>query len=846
MVRAVTPIPFVKARFFDRCGKPLTGGQIYTYEANTTTPKVTYKDPYGLTPNTNPIILDAAGEADIYLDGTYRIRITDRNDVLVNDVAKIGSWFSDNLQDTLDNISGAMDDAIKPMLQNLDDVINSAAAAAAGANGWADTLIAVSENINQRQINDGLDSVAQLANIRNPRNGQRVYVKSYYSGLSNGGGYFVYDSTKANINDGGMVINGWVRQVNSYVNTSMFGAKADTTTDDTPFLLKAISAAGKKNLVIDQVITIKSDVTLPSPINVIVTSNGGFNVADNVTLKINAKFNCGLNQCFYGNGKVLFSSVNVEQYYPQWWGVKGDGRMFADGNMLAGSNVLTSQTANFSQSDVGKYIQVKGATVVYDVTVGTITSVTNASTAVVSFSATLAVSNQEFLLASDDTTAINKAIASIGQSSNAVKVQGYNGTVRTSDAFVTSSTLEYVDRYPIQPQGATLKFVGGTYVVLGNIKVPYSNITIAGDGIAATRFLATGTANKVGYTIHYYGEPDGILRCSTIKDCMFYTPNYPSVRRRFGLVQDYHEHFYGSNVFFNNFGWSALTCLTSWEQKWDNVYILACGADQPTDVNYTTGVIHLGSSSVKGGQCNNTKFDGLSMLSNFGHEFLINATSYTHGNIFFNNVFHENHYAEAGAVMEKDRIVIRNTSHVVFSKFAFVMDNTGVSHSPNFIRTFMSDSADHRDVVTFENGTILINVAANEFKPVGNIFNTTTRIALKNVEINDISNKTDFIFLAAGGEAEFIFDNCVVKTPKPFDSLFYGSPPISGELKLINDLSTKGIKYNFNKLDIYPTDSLPPGSLFREGLLVLEDTGTGCNLIAYKGGSRYRFNGTVI
>ena len=154
MVRAVTPIPFVKARFFDRCGKPLAGGKVYTYEANTTTDKTTYKDPYGLTPNTNPIILDAAGEADIYLDGTYRIRITDRNDVLVNDVEKIGSWFSDNLQDTLDNISGAMDDALKPILQNLDEAINAAAAAAAGANGWSDMVIEVSENVNQRQIND--------------------------------------------------------------------------------------------------------------------------------------------------------------------------------------------------------------------------------------------------------------------------------------------------------------------------------------------------------------------------------------------------------------------------------------------------------------------------------------------------------------------------------------------------------------------------------------------------------------------------------------------------------------------------------------------------------------------
>lgn len=154
MVRAVTPIPFVKARFFDRCGKPLTGGQIYTYEANTTTPKVTYRDPYGLTPNTNPIILDAAGEADIYLEGTYRIRITDRNDVLVNDVGKIGSWFSDNLQDTLDNISGAMDDALKPVLQNLDETINTAAAAGAGANGWTDLLIKLSSGLTQREKNN--------------------------------------------------------------------------------------------------------------------------------------------------------------------------------------------------------------------------------------------------------------------------------------------------------------------------------------------------------------------------------------------------------------------------------------------------------------------------------------------------------------------------------------------------------------------------------------------------------------------------------------------------------------------------------------------------------------------
>lgn len=206
MVRAVTPIPFVKARFFDRCGKPLTDGKVYTYEANTTTPKVTYKDPYGLTPNTNPIILDAAGEADIYLDGTYRIRITDRNDVLINDVAKIGSWFSDNLQDTLDNISGAMDDAIKPALQSLDDAINIAAAAGAGASGWTDVLIALQGGRNQRDKNSEIVSVKDFGakgdgvtddtvaiqkafnasnNVFFPKSSGAYIISSYINGRSN-------------------------------------------------------------------------------------------------------------------------------------------------------------------------------------------------------------------------------------------------------------------------------------------------------------------------------------------------------------------------------------------------------------------------------------------------------------------------------------------------------------------------------------------------------------------------------------------------------------------------------------------------------------------------------------
>lgn len=61
----LTPSP--KQQFFDASGNMLAGGKLYTYIAGTTTPLATYSDAAGLVANANPIILDARGEATIYL-----------------------------------------------------------------------------------------------------------------------------------------------------------------------------------------------------------------------------------------------------------------------------------------------------------------------------------------------------------------------------------------------------------------------------------------------------------------------------------------------------------------------------------------------------------------------------------------------------------------------------------------------------------------------------------------------------------------------------------------------------------------------------------------------------------
>lgn len=51
---------------FDSNGDPLSGGKLYTYAAGTSTPLATYTDSAGGTPNANPVVLDARGEAAVW------------------------------------------------------------------------------------------------------------------------------------------------------------------------------------------------------------------------------------------------------------------------------------------------------------------------------------------------------------------------------------------------------------------------------------------------------------------------------------------------------------------------------------------------------------------------------------------------------------------------------------------------------------------------------------------------------------------------------------------------------------------------------------------------------------
>lgn len=76
-----TLMPEGKQSFTDNAGNPLVGGKVWTYNSGTSTPRPTYQDAAGLVPNTNPVILDARGEATIFWDGVYTVVLMTASDV---------------------------------------------------------------------------------------------------------------------------------------------------------------------------------------------------------------------------------------------------------------------------------------------------------------------------------------------------------------------------------------------------------------------------------------------------------------------------------------------------------------------------------------------------------------------------------------------------------------------------------------------------------------------------------------------------------------------------------------------------------------------------------------------
>lgn len=87
----------------------------------------------------------------------------------------------------------------------------------------------------------------------------------------------------------------------------------------------ALSTLGSTpaTLIVNEDVTVSSDTTVPSNIQLVCTEGNILTVSSGKVLTVNGPFVCGLQQVFDGTGTVEFT--NITEVYPEWWGGLGDG-----------------------------------------------------------------------------------------------------------------------------------------------------------------------------------------------------------------------------------------------------------------------------------------------------------------------------------------------------------------------------------------------------------------------------------------------------------------------------------------------------------------------------------------
>jgi hypothetical protein len=273
--------PYVIQQYFDDNGDPLADGKVYTYEAGTDTPKSVYTTQAGDVPHSNPVILDSAGRATIWVgSGAYKFKITDSNDSIL---------------DTVDDINQSSQTS-QQFFETITDL---------------------------RAIDDGSVDLA--------------YVEGYAAEGDGGGGWFYWDANSAANDDGGAVIkptgyvgNGrFIRIVDGNdINVRWFGATGDGITNDTTTINKADAYADSvsKNTLIPQgSFLVNASLSLAAPMRFAVNGELKWTVSMNPNITPIIDEN-DFSQHFNLGDPAYAPNFNAGcTVKPQWFGAVGDG-----------------------------------------------------------------------------------------------------------------------------------------------------------------------------------------------------------------------------------------------------------------------------------------------------------------------------------------------------------------------------------------------------------------------------------------------------------------------------------------------------------------------------------------
>jgi hypothetical protein len=270
--------PQPKLQFISDNMVPMAGCLMYTYQAGTNTLLATYASEDGAS-NTNPIVLDAGGRANVWIDSNIAYKYVVKN--------RDGSILM-----TVDNINSSD----------------------------GQTLIIVNTISALRAIDTTTFS------------GGVVEVLGYYAANDGGGGDFYFIPASTLTADNGIVVSPvtgtgrWVRLCDSEINVLWYGAKGDGVTDNTAYVQSAntYATAQSWNLFFPEgIFNLNSNPGFTVPVRLApnaVLSWSGY------TMSINPLFQAGdFTKHFACTSSAACSFAGLIEIYPEWFGAVGDG-----------------------------------------------------------------------------------------------------------------------------------------------------------------------------------------------------------------------------------------------------------------------------------------------------------------------------------------------------------------------------------------------------------------------------------------------------------------------------------------------------------------------------------------
>lgn len=150
--------PCLKSRYFiTGTNRPLAGGLLYTYLAGTTTNAATYSDNLG-TPNTNPVVLDADGQCNLFLDDnvSYRIILKNSAGVTQFDQDRVASISSAQVAALAVTVAATAADRVQTGLDRTQTGADVVAAAAARDAALIQAGVYTTEPLGRAAVADGV------------------------------------------------------------------------------------------------------------------------------------------------------------------------------------------------------------------------------------------------------------------------------------------------------------------------------------------------------------------------------------------------------------------------------------------------------------------------------------------------------------------------------------------------------------------------------------------------------------------------------------------------------------------------------------------------------------------